>query len=42
MMQALNEQIIDLIKQYRELKKIYVQDQEEKLYNKYEINEFNN
>lgn len=38
-MQAFNEQIIDLIKQYRELKKIYVQDQEEMLYNKYKIKE---
>lgn len=39
-MQTMNEQIIDLIKQYRELKKIYVQDQEDKLYKKYEINDY--
>jgi hypothetical protein len=38
---AMNEQIVALIKEYRELKNIYILEQEDKLYNKWEINEAN-
>jgi hypothetical protein len=39
--EASNEKIIDLIKQYRELKQEYILLQEDKLYKMWEINEFN-
>ena len=38
---AMNEKIIELIKQYRECKQMYLNQQEDRLYNKWEMNEFN-